>query len=224
MGEMIEVVAADGHRFGAYRAGPAQSRRGLIVAQEIFGVNQYIRQCADLFAGFGFAVIAPALFDRVEPGVELRYMAADITRGRALREQMTDAQVLADVTAAAATLGCEATAMVGYCWGATIAWQVAGAGDLLRAAVGWYGAGIASLRETTPRCPVQLHFGNQDSSIPPADVQTIRVAQPQVEVNEYFGVGHGFGCEARESYDANAYDQAQERTISFLNRFMPPRG
>lgn len=223
MGEKITLVAGDGHEFAAYRAGPACARRGLIVAQEIFGLNSHIRSRVDEFAGAGFAVIAPALFDRIEHGVELGYTQNDVARGRAIRDQIPEAALLLDVTAAAHALGCEMTGMVGYCWGATVTWQIATASRLLSAACCWYGAGIAGMVARTPNCPVQMHFGSTDPSIPPADVELITRAHPDVDVNTYMGAGHGFGCQARDSFEPEAYELAQERTLIFFNRFMPFR-
>jgi carboxymethylenebutenolidase len=220
MGRMIELTADDGHIFSAYRTGNDTAPRGLIIGQEIFGVNPHIRHIADIFAAAGYTVIAPALFDRVERHVELGYNATDIMRGRDIREQIAETDLVRDVTAAARALGHDTIAMVGYCWGATVAWQIACATSLLQAAVCWYGAGIAGMAGRPPHCPVQMHLGEHDASIPPADIAKIRVAHPEIKINIYAHAGHGFGCAARESFVPAAYDLAQERTFTFLNRFM----
>lgn len=221
MGEFVEITARDGHKLNAYHAGPADARRGLIVAQEIFGVNAHIRSRVDLFAQFGVAVIAPSLFDRVERGVDLRYGPNDIARGKEMKEQITEEMVLEDVAACADYLGMAKIGMVGYCWGATVTWQVATKTTLLSMACCWYGAGIATLKDRVPLCPVQMHFGENDRSIPLADVESIRHTHPEVEVNLYYGAEHGFGCEARESFNGDVYEEAQERSIAFYNRFIP---
>lgn len=215
MGDTIELKAADGHVLGAYRAGPANAARTLVVVQEIFGVNHHMRNVCDRFAAAGYGVIAPALFDRVEKGVELGYDAEGMGTGRSLRGKIADAAVMHDIEAAAATLH-GVKGIVGYCWGGTIAWWGATRSSSFKAAVGWYGGGVAGTREEMPHCPVQLHFGAEDHGIPLTDVDLIRVAQPEVEVFVYPGAGHGFGCDERGSFDAEAAKLAQERTLGFL--------
>ncbi|MBW8269801.1 dienelactone hydrolase family protein [Caldovatus aquaticus] len=217
----IELVASDGHRLGAWRAGPPAARRALVVVQEIFGVNRHMRRVCDAFAAEGYAVVCPALFDRVERDVELGYEAADVARGRALRERIAPAQVMADIEAAAAALPAGARrGIVGYCWGGTVAWWGATRSDRFAAACCWYGGGIAATRDETPRCPVQMHFGELDQSIPLADVEAIRAAQPGVEIFVYPGAGHGFGCEERASYKPDAAALAQRRTLDFFARHL----
>ncbi len=222
MGQMIELTAADGHRLGAYRAGPEHAAVGLVVAQEIFGVNHHMRTVCDRFADAGYAVIAPALFDRARPGVELGYGEADRKEGMALRAKVPEAGTLADVEAAAAALGGRRLGIVGYCWGGTIAWWGATRMQLFAASVGWYGGGIAAAREEVAHCPVELHFGAEDHGIPQTDVEAIRASQPGVEIYIYPGAGHGFGCDERGSFDAAAAAQANTRTLAFLERHLHP--
>jgi carboxymethylenebutenolidase len=220
MGSSITLTAADGHRLGAWRTGPEHATRGLVVAQEIFGVNHHIRAVCEAFAAEGFAVIAPALFDRAERGVELGYTADDIPRGVALRARVPESGTLADLEAAALALGLSGPGIVGYCWGGTLAWWGATRSTRFKAAVGWYGAGIAATRGATPHCPVQLHFGATDASIPLGDVEAIRAAQPGVEIFTYAGAGHGFGCSERPSYNEPAFRLAQSRTLAFFARHL----
>jgi carboxymethylenebutenolidase len=216
MGTDITLKAADGHMLAAYRAGPDTATRGLVVVQEIFGVNRHMRHVCDAVAAESYAVIAPALFDRAERGVELGYTAEDIARGRELRARVPDAGVMADIEAAAAALGDRRLGIIGYCWGGTVAWWGATRTERFRAAVGWYGGGIAATRTETPHCPVQLHFGAEDASIPLADIALIRAARPEVEVFVYPGAGHGFGCEERASYSARDAEAAGQRSLTFL--------
>ena len=218
MGEMIELKAADGHTLEAYAAGPADAKHGLVVVQEIFGVNHHMRHVCDEFAAQGYRVIAPALFDRVRRGVELGYQPADVAAGRDLRAEVPEAGTLADIEAAAAGLHGSKLGIVGYCWGGTVAWFGATRTTRFAAAVGWYGGGIAATRSETPHCPVQLHFGEADTGIPMQDVEAIRAEQPAVEVFVYPGAGHGFGCDERGSYDKDAAALAQTRTLAFLAR------
>jgi carboxymethylenebutenolidase len=217
----IELTAADGHTFSAYAAGPGDAARALVVVQEIFGVNRHMRRICDDFARQGYAVVCPALFDRTERGVELGYEPADVARGRDLRGTIDAGKTVLDILAAAAALPKAARrGIVGYCWGGTVAWHGATRTSAFQAACGWYGGGIAAAKDEVARCPVQLHFGETDASIPLADVEAIRAAQPDVEVFVYPGAGHGFGCEERGSYSAGDAAVAQERTLAFLARHL----
>ncbi|SDB37499.1 dienelactone hydrolase family protein [Belnapia rosea] len=213
----IELTAADGHVLSAYTAGPPEAKAGLVVVQEIFGVNRHMRRVCDDFAAAGYAVVSPALFDRAERGTELGYEGGDIQRGLGLRGQIDPGKTLLDILAAAAALprGLK-RGIVGYCWGGTIAWHGATRSSAFSASVGWYGGGIAAARDEKPTCPVQLHFGETDGSIPMTDVEAIRQAQPGVEVFVYPGAGHGFGCEERGSYVPADAARAQERTLAFF--------
>jgi carboxymethylenebutenolidase len=217
----IELTAADGHVFSAYVTGPADARRGLVVVQEIFGVNRHMRRVCDDFAKAGYRVVCPALFDRTERGVELGYTADDVARGRDLRGTVDAGKTVLDILAAAAALPPAAKrGIVGYCWGGTVAWHGATRTSAFAAAVGWYGGGIAAAKEEVARCPVQLHFGETDASIPLTDVEAIRAAQPGVEVFVYPGAGHGFGCEERGSYVPKDAALAQERTLAFFAKHL----
>lgn len=218
---MLELTAADGHSFAAYAAGPADAKRALVVVQEIFGVNQHMRRICDDFAKEGYAVIAPALFDRTARGIELGYTAPDVARGRDLRGTIDAGKTVLDVLAAAAALPKAAKrGIVGYCWGGTVAWHGATRTSAFAAACGWYGGGIVTAKDEETRCPVQLHFGETDASIPMADVEAIRAAQPGVEIFVYEGAGHGFGCEERGSYVAADAAKAQERTLAFFAKHL----
>lgn len=216
MGQSITLTAADGHSFSAWETGPADAAKGVVVIQEIFGVNNHIRNMCEKFAAAGYRVISPALFDRAERNTELGYTADDVARGRALRGQVLDAGAMADVEAAALALGGRPLGIVGYCWGGTIAWWGATRSTKFRAASGWYGGGIAATRTETPHCPVQLHFGEKDTGIPMSDVELVRAAQPGVEVLVYAGAQHGFGCDERGSFSAPDAALAQERTLAFF--------
>jgi carboxymethylenebutenolidase len=220
MGEMITLKASDGFELGAYRAGPPGARRGLVLLQEIFGVNHHIRNKVEEFAALGFAVVAPALYDRAERNVELGYDQAGMQRGMAIRARVPEAGTMADIAASAKALGGMRLGIIGYCWGGTLAWWGATRTDIFRAASCWYGGGIAGTRGETPHCPVQMHFGETDGHIPMSDVDSIRAAQPEVEVYVYPGAGHGFGCDERDSFDAHAAGEALERTLAFFEQHL----
>jgi carboxymethylenebutenolidase len=216
MAQMIDLAAADGHSLSGYQTGSPHAPRGLVVVQEIFGVNRHVRHVCNRFAEAGFFVVAPALFDRAERGVELGYTQEDIARGRERRSKLTEEGVIADIMAAAEALGPKKRGIVGYCFGGTVAWWGATRTELFGAAVGWYGGQIAATRTARPHCPVQLHFGEADASIPLSDVEAIRAAQPGIEIYTYPGAGHGFGCDERGSYHPEAARLAQSRTLEVL--------
>ncbi|MBN8897719.1 MAG: dienelactone hydrolase family protein [Rhodospirillales bacterium] len=220
MGKTIELTASDGHKLSAYVAGPENATKGVVVVQEIFGVNHHIRDMAERFAAEGYAVVAPALFDRVEKGVELGYTQEDIGKGRDYRMKLSDPQVMLDVEAAAAHLKGKKLAIVGYCFGGTVAWWGATRSKSFAAASCWYGGGIAGTKDERPNCPVQMHFGEKDGSIPMSDVEAIRAAQPKVETYVYAGAQHSFGCDERGSFSKPDYEQAQQRTLAFFAKHL----
>lgn len=217
----IELTAADGHTFSAYVAGPENATKGLVVVQEIFGVNRHMRRIADDFAAQGYRVVCPALFDRTQRGVELNYEQADVQNGLAMRGKIDPGKTLLDILASAAALPKGAKrGIVGYCWGGTVAWHGACRSMAFDAANAWYGGGIAAAKDETPNCPVQMHFGEVDASIPMTSVEEIRKAQPGVEIFVYQGAGHGFGCEDRGSYKPEDAKVADERTLAFFAKHL----
>jgi carboxymethylenebutenolidase len=220
MGKTIDLTAADGHTLSAYVAGPEDATKGIVVIQEIFGVNHHIRDVADRFAALGYAVVAPALFDRVEKGVELGYTQDDIGKGRDYRMKLSDPQVMLDVEAAATHLSGKSLGIVGYCFGGTVAWWGSTRSKSFAAASCWYGGGIAGTKDETANCPVQMHFGEKDGSIPMSDVEAIRAAQPKAESYVYAGAQHGFGCDERASYSEPDYALAQERTVALFAKYL----
>jgi len=220
MGETIKLKSADGFEFSAYVAGPANATRGVVVIQEIFGVNHHIRDMADRFGAQGYAVIAPAVYDRVQPGFEVGYTPEDIAKGRDVRMKLNDTQLMQDVEAAANHLGGKKLGIVGYCFGGTVAWWGATRTSKFAAASCWYGGGIPGTKDERANCPVQMHFGEKDASIPMTDVDAVRAAQPKVEVYVYEGAQHGFGCNERGSFSKPDYELAQKRTLDFFAKHL----
>ncbi len=217
MTQTLRLTAADGATIGAYRADPTgKPRGGIVVLQEIFGVNAHIRRVADGFAAEGYLAIAPALFDRAKPGVELGYTPDDIPLGRDLVAEVGHERTMLDVAAAvkAAAEG-GVVGVVGYCWGGSLAYAAACSLPGVAAAVGYYGGNIAKSLDVTPQAPLMLHFGERDDHIPMSDVAAIRAALPGVPVYTY-PAGHGFNCDARGSYDKPSAAEALERTLAFF--------
>lgn len=216
--EKIKITAEDGHQFDAYLAEPESPRAALIVVQEIFGVNSHIRSVADGYAAQGYLAIAPALFDRAEPNVELSYTPEDIKRGMGMATQIGMDNMLKDVAAsiqyARQRWSNLKVGVVGFCLGGSIAWLSStrlGAD----AAVGYYGGRIAQNANETPHSPVMLHFGAKDAHIGPDQIETIRKAQPEVPLFVY-DAGHGFNCDQRKDYEPKSAALALERTLGFL--------
>jgi len=213
---MMKLSAADGHEFSTFEAGNVNAPRGLIVVQEIFGVNGHMRLVSERLAGFGYRVLCPALFDRVERDVDIGYTPADIQKGLALRAAIPEEAVLADIEAAALAMGDRPVGIIGYCWGGALAWKSAAKIPAFKAASGWYGGGIAAAKDLVPLCPVQLHFGEADTGIPMSDVEAVKAAQPGVEIFVYPGAQHGFGCEARPTYSPKDAELAELRSLAFF--------
>lgn len=217
MGEHLQLTAADGHVAHAYLARPTGAPRGgLVVIQEVFGVNPHIRDVCDRFAAAGYAAMAPALFDRLERGVELGYDEAGITAGRALVGRLGWEAPMLDVGAAASHLRADGrVGVVGYCWGGTIAWLAACRLEL-DCAVAYYGRQIIDFVDETPQCPVLMHFGGDDPLIPRATVAAVAAAHPATPIHLYEAAGHGFNCDRRGDFRAEAAATALERTMHFF--------
>lgn len=214
----IGLTAADGHELAAYESIPdGEVKGGLIVIQEIFGVNEHIRDLCDRFAAQGYAAMAPALFDRVEPNVELDYNPDGIARGLEIRGLIDWDPVLADCLAAVDHISAHGKAgIIGYCWGGSIAWLAGCRFDGLACAVGYYGGQIIQFIDEKPKCPTMLHFGELDTGIPLDDVQRIAGQHAAVEVFTYAEGEHGFNCDRRGSYNKASADLADSRTLPFL--------
>lgn len=222
MGTMITLKASDGHSLAAYRAEPDATPRGaVVVLQEIWGINSHIRAVADGYAADGYLAIAPALFDRVEPGVMMdAYTTETMQRGFGIMQKldlptaMRDVQAARDEVASAGKVG-----VVGYCLGGRVAWMSAARVDGLACAVAYYGGGIPGMAAEQPRCPVILHFGEQDKHIPVDSVQAFQKSHPTLPVYMY-AADHGFNCDLRGSYDAPAAKLARERSLAFFRQHL----
>jgi carboxymethylenebutenolidase len=223
MSAHIKLTAADGHQFGAYVAeSSSPARAAIVVVQEIFGVNRHIRAIADDYAGQGFPVIAPALFDRVQRDLELGYQPVDVAQGmRAATQIGLDAalqDVAASITYAARLLGDTKVGVVGYCFGGTLAWLSATRLNPA-AAVCYYGGRIAEHAAEVPRCPVMLHFGARDPHIPSSEIDVIQRFHPDLPLFLY-DAGHGFNCDHRRGYEPQAATLARQRTLEFLRNHL----
>jgi carboxymethylenebutenolidase len=225
MTDFVQLQSADGFNCAAYVAKPAGQPRGaVVVLQEIFGVNSHIREVADRFAAQGYLAVAPATFERVQRGVELGYLDADMNTGMALKTAVSELPgdaVMQDIQAAidyaAAQSGGKKVGIIGFCWGGLLTWRAACTLTGLSAAVAYYGGGVTTQDEIArwPNCPVLAHFGEKDHWIPLDSVEAFRAAHPEVEVHVY-AADHGFNCDQRGSYDAAAAQLARERSLAFF--------
>lgn len=227
-GSTISLTAPDGTTLSAYRAEPdggtSGAKGGVVVIQEIFGVNGHIRDVADRFAAEGWLAVAPALFDRFETGVELGYDKAGMEKGVGLAWNAEPAQVVRDIAVAVdAAAAAGRVGVVGFCWGGMLAARCAieladRSPNSVSAAVGYYPSRTAQLLlDRTPTAPLMLQVGAHDQGIPLSDVDKIEAAWPDVTVHRY-DAGHGFNCDRRESFAPEPSAQAWRRTLNFSER------
>jgi len=219
MGQDITLTASDGHAFGAYRCEPdGAALGGVVVIQEIFGVNDHIRDVTERFAELGWLAVAPALYDRFQPGFTAGYTPDDIAAGREMKDKANAEldNVMLDLEAARANAA-EAgkVGVTGFCWGGVMTWVGACRLDFSAASC-YYGAGIINTADAAPNCPTIMHFGNQDASIPMDEVETIAKAQPGVAVHVY-DADHGFHCDQRGQFNPRAANIAAMRTARLFD-------
>jgi carboxymethylenebutenolidase len=220
MGQNIELKTKDGKTISAYKAEPAgKPRGGIVVIQEIWGVNSHIRDVTDRYAKEGYLAIAPAIFDRIEPGVKMdQYTQETMQKGFGYMQKVEQDKALLDVEAAvkeASKAG--KVGVVGFCFGGRMAWLAAAHVDGIAASVPYYGGGVPQLASEKPKVPVMLHFGEKDAHIPVASVEEFKKVHPTLPVYIY-PADHGFNCDQRGSYDAAAAKLAQDRTLEFFRK------
>lgn len=218
MGHDIKLTASDKFQLGGYRADPADApKAAVVVIQEIFGVNHHIRAVCDRLAREGYAAIAPAIFDRVEPNFQSGYSPDEVAVARKFvanpdwTATLRDTQAAIDAVTSVGPVG-----IIGFCLGGSVAYAAATRLSGLSAAIGYYGGAIARFADDKPRVPTQLHFGERDAGIPLSDVEVIRGKRPDVEIQTYPGAQHGFHCDERASYDKASADIAWPRSMNFF--------
>lgn len=215
--EARTLIAADGHRLQAYLVHPdGPAKGGVVILQEIFGVNAHTKHDVERFAAAGYLAIAPAMFDRVEPGVLLEYAATE--RGLAIANAIDESMLVADLQAAIdAVSSAGPVAVIGFCWGGALAYLAAARCRGVARAVCYYGSRIARMCERMkPIAPVMYHFGALDRSLPAATIELIRAADPNGVFHVYEGADHAFTNNDRPLFSADAARLAHERTLAFL--------
>ena len=183
MGSMIRLTASDRHEFSAYLCAPeGPSKGGIVVIQEIFGVNSHIKELTDRIATAGYLAIAPALFDRIEPNITLQYDDEGVSKGRQFKDE-TDPNSELDVKAALDHVRSAGNvAAIGFCWGGSLAWRVAtDEASRLAAAISYYGGELPSLASRLATCPFMAQYRHQEGTIPEEGARAVASAQPSVE-------------------------------------------
>jgi carboxymethylenebutenolidase len=218
VGQSISLTAPDGHKLGGYRADPQGAPKGgVVVIQEIFGVNGNIRNVCDRLAAEGYRAIAPALFDRTERNFDSGYSPEEVAKARTfIAKPDWDAMLLDTRAAVDALKGSGPIGIVGFCLGGSIAYLAAARIEGLSAAIGYYGGQIIRFADEQEKCPMQLHFGEKDAHIPQTDVGTIRQKHPAAEIYTY-PADHAFANDERPSYNEPSAKLAWERTLNFLS-------
>lgn len=219
---VVQVQSEQGLPFSAHLVEPEQPNGcGIVVLQEIFGVTKKIRAYCELFAAQGYVAIAPDLFWRMQPNVELSYSEEDVAKAVDFLQRFDDAAALSDIVKCAEhlrALGTKRVALVGFCLGGKLAplSLLHGAGEL---AVGFYGVGLDRHAEAlaTLRHPVQLHFGDKDTHMSAdavARLEEVAKRNPCVEVFRYPEAGHAFfRADLRDDVSREAF----ARVMNLLN-------
>lgn len=223
LGQEVALRAADGYAPSAYRVDPTMTPHGgLVVLHEIFGVNRHIREVCDGYAALGYSVVAPALFDRAQRNADLGYDSAGIAAGRALRESVGWDGALNDVQAAIDEVRpAGGVAVLGYCWGGTLAFLAATRLKHVACAISYYGGQTVPFAHEIARVPVLMHFGEFDPRIPEEDRELIRRGNPQIEAH-LFPADHGFNCDHRKEFHAPSAARALQLTLNFLDTHVVP--
>ena len=217
MGQNIRLTAADGHELGAFLAEPSGRVRGaIVVAMEMYGVNDYLRTVCENYAADGYVAIAPQFFDRFAPDVTFPYDGSAYDLAKKYSADVVP-HIVTDAEAAKAHVsGAGKVAISGYCFGGTVTW-LAACRSSFDAAIAYYGSDMCDYPDEEARCPVICHVGDKDTAVPPADVAMFKERRPECYWYIYPGVLHGFDNGTRaERYNADASKLARTRTMDFL--------
>jgi len=219
MGEFSKLKGADGFEFAVYRAAPKGVRKGgVVVIQEIFGIDEHIVRDVDRWADLGYEAIAPSLYDRREPGFTAAHAPAGRTAGVTQARATPRDQGLSDVDACRAALANAGKVfVVGYCYGGSLTWLAACQLDGFAAGSSYYGSLVQANADKTPKCPVIIHLGRKDTGIPADEVKAaVQAHNPGVAVYIYEDAGHGFNNEDPERLNQASADLARQRTLDLF--------
>lgn len=224
MGETVRLQsAADGFAFDAWRAAPADARHGgLVILHAIWGVTPHLRALAEEYAGLGYETLVPDLFARLQPGFAERDTdPALLPRQMGFGEQVGWGAGVLDLVQAAIDALAPPVFAMGFCFGGTAAWLAAARCSGLAAVASFYGGQIVDYVAEVPEVPTILHLGKTDELIPPADVEAIRAAHPDLPVYLY-EAGHAFV--APSGRHADSARLARLRTLAHFSRHSGVRG
>jgi carboxymethylenebutenolidase len=216
-GNLIKMTGSDGFEFDVYHVEPTGDRKGgLVLIQEIFGVTDHIKEVCDGYAEDGYEVLAPSLYDRAHPGFQATYAEDDVARAIELAGKFPPPDVLDDIQLAIDQLKAKGPVfMTGYCYGGSVCWVAACRSEGLSAVAGYYGRLAAYYADQTPECPIIMHFGEHDASIPMSDVKKIQDLHPDIPIYVY-DAGHGFNSDRRADYNEECAKLARERTLALF--------
>jgi carboxymethylenebutenolidase len=222
MGTTITLTTADGRTLSAYRADPKTAPKGgLVVVQEIFGVNAHMQSVCDFYASKGYTAVAPAIFDQVQKGYTADYGPAELQVGIGIAGKLDQAKIMADITAAAEVARGDKkgarVAIVGFCLGGSVAATAAvHLGNVFTAAVSYYGGGVTAMTADQPKIPLLCHFGKKDKYIANKDVKKLRSAWTTAIIHQY-PADHGFNRDGSETYHQASARKAAKRSLDFLS-------
>ncbi len=218
MNKYVEIVTKDNHNFQAYLSQPRNIvKGGIVIIQEIFGVNDHIKEVCNLYSKNGFLTLAPCLFDREKKGIELNYDQKGIMEGRRLKELFDGLSINEIESSISFVESAGKVGIIGYCWGGSLSWRAACQFDNLSSSIIYYGGDVPKLKNLNPQCPTLCHFGELDQSIPLADVKEFEKLNKNVNVFTY-PADHGFNCNHRKHYNKKCSEIAYERSLSFLEK------
>jgi carboxymethylenebutenolidase len=220
MSELIELTSPkDGFSFTALHAQPKGARRGgVIVIQEIFGLDRYVSEDVERWAQLGFEVLAPSMFDRQEKGFVAGHDPEGMQKGVQYAMANGPENAMADIQTCVDALSQNGPVfVVGYCYGGSMAWLAAAQVKDLSAASSYYGSRVKDLAGLALACPVVVHLGRNDAHIPAEEVAAaVRAAHPELPVHIYEGSGHGFNNDGREDADPADAALARQRTLGLF--------
>jgi len=223
MGERITLTASDGFTLNAYRAAPeGQPRGGVVVIQEVWGLNNWVRSVVDRYARHGYLAVAPAMFDRVEFGYESESYTPEQFEviGRLLKKFNHQTALLDVAAAIEAAKAAGKVGITGYCFGGAVSWRAAHHGMGLSAASGYYGGGVPNYIDLAPAIPLEMHYGDQDKGIPLEQIEALKARYPDVGIHVY-AAGHGFCNSDRASnFNEAACSKASARTLDFFRKHL----
>jgi carboxymethylenebutenolidase len=219
VGEFIKLKGEDGFEFSAYHAAPSGPRKGgIVIIQEIFGIDEHIRRDVNRWASMGFEAVAPSMYDRLEPGFTAAHDQAGLAAGIAHMRAAPIDQALSDIAVARDYLAPRGkVAITGYCYGGSMTWLSACKLDGFAAAASYYGSMVLANATLNPKCPTILHLGRKDAGIPCDEVKAaVQAANPGVEAYIYDDAGHGFNNEDPQRLNEASATLARKRTLELF--------